>query len=225
MGDQRDVERFEAIVIGGGQAGLAAGYHLRRHGIQFRDPRRRRPRRRRVAAALGQPPRCSPRPATTGCPGCRSPATGITFPTKDEVADYLEGLCAAVRPAGAERCPRRPRAARGWRAPRFPRHGGGPGVRGRPGRRRDAAPSTNRNVPAIAKDLDPAILQLHSSEYRRPAQLRDGPVLVVGAANSGAEIALDIARRRRPADVAGRARHRPPAVRHRGPRRPVARSR
>ena len=49
-------------------------------------------------------------------------------------------------------------------------------------------------VPSLAGELDPEILQLHSSEYRRPAQLRDGPVLVVGAANSGSEIALDIAR-------------------------------
>jgi putative flavoprotein involved in K+ transport len=49
-------------------------------------------------------------------------------------------------------------------------------------------------VPDFASDLDSSILQMHSSEYRRPAQLRHGPVLVVGAANSGAEIALDIVR-------------------------------
>src|SRR4029453_4330813 len=41
---------------------------------------------------------------------------------------------------------------------------------------------------------DPAIVQLHSSGYRRPAQLREGGVLVVGAANSGAEIALEASR-------------------------------
>ena len=49
-------------------------------------------------------------------------------------------------------------------------------------------------VPDFAGDLDPGIVQLHSSDYRRPSQLRDGRVLVVGAANSGAEIALDVAR-------------------------------
>src|SRR5437773_487660 len=47
-------------------------------------------------------------------------------------------------------------------------------------------------VPAFAPDLDPALLQLHSSGYRRPSQLRDGGVLVVGAGNSGAEIALEV---------------------------------
>ena len=48
-------------------------------------------------------------------------------------------------------------------------------------------------VPAFARDLDPAIVQLHSSEYRNPSQLRDGGVLVVGAGNSGADISLEVA--------------------------------
>ncbi|MDN5856789.1 MAG: hypothetical protein L0K86_28930 [Actinomycetia bacterium] len=47
--------------------------------------------------------------------------------------------------------------------------------------------------PGFAAELDPDIGTLHSAEYRNPAQLRDGDVLVVGAANSGAEIALDLA--------------------------------
>jgi len=50
-------------------------------------------------------------------------------------------------------------------------------------------------VPAFADALAAGIVQLHSSEYRSPSQLRDGEVLVVGAANSGAEIALETARR------------------------------
>ena len=48
-------------------------------------------------------------------------------------------------------------------------------------------------VPSFAADLDPAIRQLHSSAYRGPEQLRDGPVLVVGAAHSGADIAHEVA--------------------------------
>jgi putative flavoprotein involved in K+ transport len=46
-------------------------------------------------------------------------------------------------------------------------------------------------VPDFADQLDAGIMQLHSSEYRTPSQLREGDVLVVGAANSGAEIALE----------------------------------
>src|SRR4029453_6804617 len=49
-------------------------------------------------------------------------------------------------------------------------------------------------VPAFAAELGPGLLQLHSSDYRRPAQFREGGVLVVGAANSGAEIALEASR-------------------------------
>ena len=49
-------------------------------------------------------------------------------------------------------------------------------------------------VPPFAGDLDPSIVQLHSSEYRRPSQLRDGGVLLVGAGNSGADIAMDVVR-------------------------------
>lgn len=52
-------------------------------------------------------------------------------------------------------------------------------------------------IPAFAPELNPGIVQLHSSEYRDPAQLREGGVLVVGAANSGAEIALELSRTRR----------------------------
>ena len=49
-------------------------------------------------------------------------------------------------------------------------------------------------APAFASDLDPRIVQLHSFDYRNPTQLQDGAVLIVGAGNSGAEIALDAAR-------------------------------
>jgi putative flavoprotein involved in K+ transport len=47
-------------------------------------------------------------------------------------------------------------------------------------------------IPAFAAELDPDIVQFHSSAYRCPSQVKEGPVLVVGAANSGAEIALEL---------------------------------
>ena len=48
-------------------------------------------------------------------------------------------------------------------------------------------------IPNVAADLDPGIRQLHSSGYRNPGQLLPGPVLVVGAGQSGADLALEIA--------------------------------
>jgi putative flavoprotein involved in K+ transport len=58
-------------------------------------------------------------------------------------------------------------------------------------------------IPGFAPDLDPAIMQLHSSEYRRPGQLPEGPVLVVGASHSGHDIAFELVRTR-PVILAGR---------------------
>ena len=58
-------------------------------------------------------------------------------------------------------------------------------------------------VPDVATELDPAVLQLHSSEYRRPGQIGDGPVLVVGASHSGTDIAYELAETH-PTILAGR---------------------
>lgn len=59
-------------------------------------------------------------------------------------------------------------------------------------------------VPAFAGELDPSIRQLHSLEYCGPEQFADGPVLVVGAANSGTDVALDAARSGHAVTLAGR---------------------
>ena len=48
-------------------------------------------------------------------------------------------------------------------------------------------------IPDWASELDPSILQLHSTDYRNPSQFQPGPVLVVGASHSGAEIAVEAA--------------------------------
>jgi putative flavoprotein involved in K+ transport len=58
--------------------------------------------------------------------------------------------------------------------------------------------------PAFAADLAPDIVQLHSLDYRNLAQLRPGPVLIVGGGNSGAELALEMARGGHPTLMAGR---------------------
>jgi putative flavoprotein involved in K+ transport len=52
-------------------------------------------------------------------------------------------------------------------------------------------------VPPFAADLDRRIVQLHSFDYRRPSQLQDGDVLLAGAGNSGAEIAIELSRHHR----------------------------
>jgi putative flavoprotein involved in K+ transport len=56
------------------------------------------------------------------------------------------------------------------------------------------ATGANRDprVPALAAELDPAIVQLHSTAYRNASHLREGGVLVVGSGNSGGDISLEV---------------------------------
>ena len=185
------------VVIGAGQAGLSVGYHLARRGISFvildandrvGDPWRRRWDSLRLFTSARY----------DGLDGMRFPAPRFSFPTKDEMADYLEAYAARFK------LPVRT----GVRVDRVTRRGNGYLVR--PGTPFEAdevvvAMSSYQaaKAPAFAKGLDPAIVQLHSSDYRNPAQLGLGSVLVVGAGNSGAEIAMELARSGRKVRIAG----------------------
>ena len=114
------------------------------------------------------------------------------FPTGREMADYLETYAAQF---GS-------RVETGVRIERLEQ----PAAEGRPfvaiaGDRRYEAGQVivatgafqRPKVPDFATELDPAIRQLHSSDYRNPSQLADGPVLVVGLSHSGADLAHEIA--------------------------------
>jgi putative flavoprotein involved in K+ transport len=186
------VERLETIVIGGGQAGLAVGHHLAARDLDFviLDGERRVGdtwRRRWDSLRLFTPA------AYSGLPGMPFPAPPTHLPDKDEMADYLERY--------AERfdLPVRPDTrvdALGWDGERYVLRAGG--------RRFEAdnvvvatGPFQRPRMPAVAERLAPDIHQLHSSRYRGPFDLPDGPALVVGAGNSGAQIALELARFRK----------------------------
>jgi putative flavoprotein involved in K+ transport len=117
------------------------------------------------------------------------PTPGRHFPTKDEMADYLEAYARQFR------LPVRS----GVRVTKLTKQDGL--FRVVAGYHRFQADNVvvamsswqQPRVPEAASDLSPDILQLRSTEYRNPEQLREGVVLVVGAGNSGAEIALDVA--------------------------------
>src|SRR5215211_9049957 len=180
-------EHFETVIIGGGQAGLSVGYHLARQGRRFviLDAGQRIGdawRNRWDSLRLFTPARYS------GLPGMGFPAAAWHYPTKDEVAGYLETYAARFQ------LPVRT----GVRVDGLTRQGDRYLVTAT-GRRFEAANVVvasgafhHPRIPGFAPELDRGILQLHSTGYRRPSQLRDGGALVVGAANSGAEIALEL---------------------------------
>jgi putative flavoprotein involved in K+ transport len=189
MSTHRDPERIQTVVIGGGQAGLSVGYHLARRGLPFvildANPRIGDAWRNRWdSLRLFTPARFN------GLDGMPYPGPAFAFPTKNEMADYLESYArhfdlpvrSGVKVDRVTREGRRYLITAGerqieaehvvvamasYQAPR---------------------------VPAFAGQLDQKIVQLHSVDYRGPGQLRDGGVLIVGAGNSGAEIAVEIAR-------------------------------
>ena len=182
-------ERVETVIVGGGQAGLATGYFLKREG--------------RPAVILDANERVgdawrtrwdSLRLFTTarydGLPGFRFPAPGWSFPTKDEMANYLESY--------AERFALDVRT--GSHVQALARQGDRfvlTTARGRIEADNVVVATGAHRVPrrpSFAGELDPSIVQLHSSEYRRPSQLQEGGVLLVGAGNSGADIALEVVR-------------------------------
>lgn len=180
-------ERFDTIVVGGGNAGLAAGYYLRQRGADFviLDGGERVGdswRRRWDSLRLFTTARYS------ALPGMRLPIPPSAQATKDDMADYLE--------AYVERMDLPVRT--GVRVDRLERRNGRflltAGEHELEAANVIVATGSNRDplTPSFSRDLDPSIRQLHSSEYRNPSQLRDGGVLVVGAGNSGADIAIEL---------------------------------
>ena len=189
MNEHRDVERVSTLVIGGGQAGLAMGYQLARRNLSYRilDANQRIGdawRNRWDSLRLFTPARYA------GLPGLPFPASGDAFPTKDDLADYLEAYAEHFRlPVHT-----------GMRVDRVSKSGERFLVEARNQRfEADQIVVAMANyqvprIPAFAQDLDANIVQVHSHHYRNPSQLRPGNTLVVGAGNSAADIAMEVAK-------------------------------
>lgn len=181
-------ERVETLVVGGGQAGLAIAHHLARRGraVLVVDAENRvgdQWRRRWDSMRLFTPARYA------SLPGQPYPGEGWALPTAAEFAGFLEeyadGLGVPV--------------LSGTRARRLTRDGDLLAVQTDHGTvlADNVVVATGHDavawLPPYAPDLDPAVVQLHAADYRNPCQLPPGDVLVVGAGNSGVDIAVELA--------------------------------
>lgn len=183
----RTHERTGTLVIGGGQAGLTVGHELAERGLDFLivDANARTGdawRNRWDSLTLFTPSWAD------GLPGLPFPGEDWDFPSKDELADYLESYAAYFE------LPIR----HGTRIDQLRREGDRfVATSGDTTFEADdvvvaMAAYQQPKVPAFASELDDDVVQLHVAEYRNPDQLREGPVLIVGAGNSGAEIAMEL---------------------------------
>lgn len=195
-----NTERIDTVVIGGGQAGLAAGYYLARQGRDISTGSTRRFAILDAHDRVGDSwrkrwdsLRLFTSASLNSLPGMPFPARWAHFPTKDEMADYLEAYAARFQLP----------VQLGVKVDELTRDGDRYLIAA--GARRLEATHVvvatgaypTPRVPRFARELDPAITHLHSVAYRNPGQMREGPVLIVGAGNSGAEIALELAPRHR----------------------------
>jgi putative flavoprotein involved in K+ transport len=186
---------LDALVIGAGQAGLAVGYHLSRYRMRFllldAAPELGHSWRSRWdSLQLFTPAEYS------ALPGLAFPASPGAYPSKDQVADYLRAYAARfdlpvmlnTQVRHVDRSAEvgglfRVTTSQGtlWARQVIVATG----------------PFQRPAVPAVRTGFSPAVTQLHSSAYRNPGDLppaRDGKVLVVGAGNSGLQIALELSR-------------------------------
>ena len=211
MSSQQKPERIHTVVIGAGQAGLSVGHSLQARGVDFViiDANERIGdawRHRWDSLRLFTPAKFD------GLAGLPFPAPPNSFPTKGEMADYLESYAThfSLPVRTSTRVTRLTKSGESFVVET---------TRGTYEATEVVVAMATYQVPvtpSFAGELDPRIRQIQSIDYRNPEQLAEGDVLIVGAGNSGAEIALDVKAGRR-VWLAG-PRHRRGAVPHRRPR-------
>lgn len=196
------------VIIGGGQAGLATAYHLTRRNVQcvILDENEKVGaawRKRWESLRLFTPGRYD------SLPGMPYPGPPRSYPGKDEIANYLEAYASAFGFSVKNRV----------KVNRLKSEDDHYIIETNEGLITEnnvvvaTGPFHHPRIPEYATKLNRNIVQIHSSEYQTPSQIPDGPVLIVGAGQSGAEIGLDMALSNHKVWLSGRNPGEEPTVR------------
>jgi putative flavoprotein involved in K+ transport len=178
---------LDVLVIGAGQAGLVMGYHLKDRGLRFEIVDAGWEvgsawRSRWDSLRLFTPAQYD------NMPGMAFPASLDTYPSKDDVADFLQSYAQEFE------LPVRLKT-KVTSLTRSDDHYVAETSVG-PLEARQVVVATGPFhipfVPSISSDFDSSVTQIHSTAYRRPDSIPAGKVLVVGAANTGCQIALEL---------------------------------
>jgi putative flavoprotein involved in K+ transport len=178
----------DVLVIGGGQAGLAMGYYLQRAGRDFvivegAPEIGESWSSRWDSLVLFTPSQFD------NLPGLPFPGPVDTYPTKDEVAEYLNTYVATFE-LPVRKSTRISKVVKD--GDRYVATGDGASIEARQVVVA-TGPFQTPFVPDMSAGADPAIVQLHSSAYHRTDDIPSGSVLVVGGGNSGCQIARELA--------------------------------
>lgn len=186
-------QHFDVLIIGAGQAGLATGYYLSKtkHSFAILDasPSIGDTWKNRYDSLVLFTPR-----SYSSLPGLPLGGEPEDFPTKDEIADYLKVY------------------AKHWNLPVINNRQVVQLIKIDDGTFQaktnqgiysanqvvvSTGPFQRPFIPSFSSLLPEATIQLHSSEYKNSTQLQDGPILVVGGGNSGAQIAAELSQERK----------------------------
>lgn len=201
------IERVETLIVGGGQAGIAMSEHLGRRGVQHlvleRDRIAERWRTARWDSLVANGPAWHDRFPNLEFSGIDPDA----FPSRDRVAEYFveyaKMIDAPIRCGVEVTEVTRMDGRRGFRAQTSA------GVIEADSVVAATGPFQRPVIPAIVP-AEADLVQLHSIDYRNPAQLPDGAVLVVGAGSSGGQIADELLRSGRQVYLSVGPHDRPP---------------